>query len=382
MNFQNDSGFPATVARAQLLYRDLMLATVIVKASFDVDPSGQVRPVPAEHQLPVSESDQATALGTIDGDFVPLKPGCDVAFLGHARSPWANVPVQRVDVDIRVGTLRRSLVVFGDRIWVATGTGPQATAPVPFTALPLTYDRAFGGVALAVGKIEMTHPTNPGGRGLVCRSEHAAGTKLPNLEESDQLIGAWNQTPLVAGVAPLPRGSSLRAENAYHIDADNELVQLAPAAFSSAHPRMRIARYPAGEQVVVHGMTHDRPWVAALPPAQFGLSLTLGDASYQLPLITDTLYVLPDYNRIVVVARRAIVYQILPNRPRVLQVFAGTPPTPSELGSIGQERRAHAPSVAFGPAATPEAMPLPFDAMLALYPLTQVVESLPLCLST
>lgn len=85
MNFVNDSGFPATIARAQLLYRDLMLATVVMKASFEVNEDGLVTPVAPEAQLPVSEADVETPLGTIDGDVVPIKPACDVALLGHAR---------------------------------------------------------------------------------------------------------------------------------------------------------------------------------------------------------------------------------------------------------------------------------------------------------
>ena len=165
MALTNETGFPATLARAQLFYRDLFLATVVVKAAFDVLDDGTVRAVPADAQLPVSEKDVTTDLGTLDGDIVPIKPGCDLALLGHARSPRADRGVDRLTLEIAVGRFRRSIAVFGDRAWVEGVRAPRITDPVPFTSIPLTYEHSYGGKARVRGKLEAPYAQNGTGRG-------------------------------------------------------------------------------------------------------------------------------------------------------------------------------------------------------------------------
>ncbi len=81
MELTNDSGYPATLARAQLLYRDLMLATVVVKASFEVAADGVVRPVDAEAQLPVSDLKSWIVS--------PLVTGLPFGKSGIGRGNWA-----------------------------------------------------------------------------------------------------------------------------------------------------------------------------------------------------------------------------------------------------------------------------------------------------
>ena len=41
----------------------------------------------------------------------------------------------------------------------------------------------------------------------VLLSSDVRDTPLPNIEEADQLIGAWTDRPLPAGLAPMPRQS-------------------------------------------------------------------------------------------------------------------------------------------------------------------------------
>jgi hypothetical protein len=380
VNFVNETGFSANFARAQLFYRDLTLVTVVVKVSFDLGPDGRLSRVAEAEQLPVSEADVVTDLGTLDGDLVPIKPGCDVAILGHARSPRPDVPVDRVRVALSIGPFSRDVIAVGDRTWREDGGGLAPTPPVPFLALPLAYERAFGGSALLDGKRAAPYFANPRGRGYVALREHAVGTALPNIEESDQQLVSWEQAPLPAGMAPLPRESSLRMDTGgFQVDLENELVQLTPMAFSFAHPRMRLERYPEGAAFSLLGATHGGAWQFTVPPARFALALDLGDAHYELPLVSDTLCAFPDHRRFFVVARRALVYQFRPERPRSLRIFAGEAGSGGATTTIDEQRRARSPLVPIGPEASPEALPLPFDALLPLYPLTRIVEHLPLC---
>lgn len=96
MDFVNETGFAASIARVQLLYKDFLMATVVVKCTFDVGPDGEARP--AAEQIAVSEADVEDELGTIDGDIVPLKSCCDVAVLGNAYAP-EGAPATAVQVD-------------------------------------------------------------------------------------------------------------------------------------------------------------------------------------------------------------------------------------------------------------------------------------------
>ena len=379
MDFINETGFPAEIARAQLLYRDLMLATIVAKAAFQVEPDGSVTRVP--DQIPISEADVQTDLGTIDGDMVPIKPGCDLAVLGHACGPRQGELSDRLEVNLRIGTFQRKLAVFGDRVWKASGGNFRPTPPKPFTSMILTYDRAFGGEAFHDDKLKAPFFDNPRGKGYVRLEKHVEGTALPNVEESDQILSSWEQTPLPAGLAPIPRDSSLRIREGFDVDLENQTTQLGPGAFSFAHPRMRLEKYPLGESVVLKGMRPRPDWTFKLPILRFHVLVCLGDARYSLPLPVDTVCMFPDYSRFYVVARRAFVYQYLPQRIRIVRLVEGDAPTGGATTSIHEQRQAKAPAISIEPAVPPEQLPLPFDAFLSLYPLTRVVEQLALCIS-
>lgn len=130
MDLVNDTRFPAQLVRAQTLYRRLTLATVVVKASFELAANGDLVPVASGQQVPISEADVTLELGTIDGDLVPVKSGCDVAVLGHARSPQADRPVSELLVQLRIGSFVRAVQVFGDREWALRLGVSKATAPL------------------------------------------------------------------------------------------------------------------------------------------------------------------------------------------------------------------------------------------------------------
>lgn len=242
--------------------------------------------------------------------------------------------------------------------------------------------RAFGGQARARGELTSPYAANPHGKGFVLRREDAAGVALPNLEEIDQLVTAWNQTPLPAGLAPLSRQSGLRLDGGgFAVDTTRGTVQLRPEAFSFAHPRMKLPAYPAGEALELVGMTHNEPLRLTLPPARFAAEVTLGDARHVLPLQTDTLCLFPDFRRLFVVARRAFVYEVLPERPRAVRVFAADAPIEDTSTTIAAERNAPAPAVELTPVMESDAMPLPFAEMLALYPLSDLLHTFALCAS-
>ena len=147
MDFENETGFPAEISRTQLFYKDLLMAIVVLKATFCVQPDGAV--VPDPEQLPLEEKDQETPYGTMDGEHAPIKENVDLLILGQAYAP-ENRAVQQMPVEIRLGGFRNQLVVFGDRHWTKQFVPSR---PQPFLTMPVVYDNAYGGDARHLDEI-------------------------------------------------------------------------------------------------------------------------------------------------------------------------------------------------------------------------------------
>jgi len=389
MRLTNTTGFSATLVRAQTLYRDLLLGTVVAKLSYTVDERGEAQPLPEAEQLPVLEGDTPTPLGVLEADVVPIKAGCDLALYGPALTSPRGTPVSELTVGVQIGEwFDRRIRVVGDRVWHPTALGYRASQPIPFSEMALDWTRAYGGSAIHKGTLEGPYADNPDGRGFVVRREDVPGVILPNLEELDQPITSWSDRPLPASLLPLPRHSALRGARGIVVDLAAENVAFTPEAFNFAHPRMRLARFPEGERVEVFGMHHEGRWRVRLPALRLELEVGLGDAAWRLRLVPDTLVLLPAWNRFYVLARRAFVYQLAPEQERhatlrIRDVDVEDDPRPS---TIAHERSRAAsgepPVVPLLPVELdPSKMPLPFEFLVANEPLREVLGQLPLCVA-
>lgn len=389
MRLTNTTSFPATLVRAQTIYRDLLLGTVVAKLSYAIDERGDAQPLPADEQLPVLEGDTPTPLGVLEADVVPIKAGCDLALYGPALASPRGAAVKELTVGVQIGSsFDRRVRVVGDRVWGPAALGFRASPPIPFSEMALDWSRAYGGTAIHKGTLAAPYADNPDGRGFVVRREDVPGIILPNLEEIDQPITSWSDRPLPASLLPLPRHSALRGGRGIVVDLEEQTVAFTPEAFNFAHPRMRLPRFPEGERLDVFGMTHEGRWRARLPSIRLELELGLGDASWRLRLVPDTLVLLPAWNRFYVLARRAFVYQFVPEQERhatlhIRDADVHDDPRPS---SIAHERsrveNGEAPAVSLLPVEPdPSKMPLPFEFLIANEPLRKVLGELPLCLA-
>ncbi len=127
-----------------------------------------------------------------------MKPATDVVLIGHAFSGGRSV----VDVTLRVGSLRQTARVTGDRYWVKTFTGIEATAPEPFESMPLTFERAFGGWdrSLPDPTCHGFEKRNPVGAGFRLKNgRFEDGIKLPNVEHPSQPLREYGDTPAPVG---------------------------------------------------------------------------------------------------------------------------------------------------------------------------------------
>ncbi|MCC6559520.1 MAG: DUF2169 domain-containing protein [Polyangiaceae bacterium] len=137
----------------------------------------------------------------IEPAYAFIKPATDVVLVGHAQDPVR--PVHELQVTFRVGPVGKVLRVVGDRFWVKSAGAIGATRPMPFTRMPLSYERAFGGWdrSHADPAHHTFEPRNPVGTGFRAPGSHfEEGIQLPNVEDPSDPIHRWGQVVAPAGV--------------------------------------------------------------------------------------------------------------------------------------------------------------------------------------
>lgn len=125
------------------------------------------------------------------------KPRGEVLITGKCFAPrGTSRPASTVS--FRVGTLTKTLDVFGDRNWetVNVNDHDRYGAPTPFTEMPISWDRAFGGEG---------YDLNPAGKGFkpVMLPDGSEIHPLPNIELPGRLVASQDDTPPPAGFGPI-----------------------------------------------------------------------------------------------------------------------------------------------------------------------------------
>jgi hypothetical protein len=318
----NQTGLPAKIFRTSLA-DDLMLASVVAKATYRVEADGRVVRDVAD-PVPIAKGPLKTEFGDLPPDVAPRKEGVDVLALGRAYAPGGR-PAPVAEARIAVGAWSARFAVFGNRVWKKRLAGYAITEPEPFTTMPLTWDRAFGGNAALNGK-EMPHPDNPAGKGYLLDKAAVDGTPLPNVEDPDALVRAWTDSPRSFCPAPVPPGSWLTAENATQADPKTGEVTVLPNFFNCAHPRMRIPALGGGEVVEAIGMTPRAPLRFTVPAAPLHVEVSLADRVYRFAARIDTLCLLPEEGRFFVVHRCGFTYRVVPEETRLARLVPGAAP--------------------------------------------------------
>ena len=274
---------PDRFVTATMLWEDLKgtpKLTVIIKCTCDMTGRGSPAPVAAK-QLPIFKSDvpggdEAPDSIRFESDMVPYKPKADVVLVGKAHSPRANPSELPLDVSLRVGTLEKTIRVFGDRTWwfpTKLALMPEFSKPEPFKTMDLVYERAFGGID---GAAALYCAENLVGRGFIGKRspDSIHGKPLPNLEDPSSLIQSWNDRPKPVGFGFYGRGwmPRLKLVGTPHNPPDpQERVRGLPSDFSyaffnGAHPDLQVEGYLKGnEEVELKNLSADSPVEFRLP---------------------------------------------------------------------------------------------------------------------
>lgn len=262
------------VARALLKDpRAHQIWVVVVKATYDLYHDGRVRL--ADHQepvaqLPVYRGAAGQSSLTRAGELVLAHPGTDVTLNATAHAPDGE-PLTAMDVAVAVGPLQHQLRIVGTRTCDDSDQGPIISAPQPFTRLPITYERAYGGTLIDDGSVSQ-EARNPIGRGFCAAPADLVGQLLPNIEDPAAPFSLEHPvTP--AGFGAIAVDWSPRRDLAGTFD-DTWLRHHAPLwptdfdprCFISAPAPLHLARYlRGGEAVTLTGLADHSPWHFRLP---------------------------------------------------------------------------------------------------------------------
>jgi hypothetical protein len=183
--------------------RTPQLAYALVKFAFRITHLG-CRPDFAEPLRFDHRPEDASPRLVPGSDFHLMKHATDLAVEGSIFAPGGRATSQ-VDACIDVGPYRKLVRGIGDRRVHWRGNGRvDFSAPEPFEKIPLSWDRAYGGIdwRLTVPEddpqygaylTEADHPgiypRNPFGRGYVVSPEDPREpVRLPNLEDPEDLL--------------------------------------------------------------------------------------------------------------------------------------------------------------------------------------------------
>ncbi|XXT15152.1 DUF2169 domain-containing protein [Sorangium sp. So ce429] len=270
MTFVNATCYPALgVPYVDPNGRRVVIA--IVKTTFEQDRLGRM--APAAEPSPVRVADvlwddqRPTSSMRYPSDVCCAKRNADVVVVGAALSPR---PVARMDVTVRVGTLEAPLVVHGERFFYRGARGVSIGPAARFEAMPVVYERAYGG---ATDDLRLVEERNPSGVGIAHRAEDLVDKPAPQIEHPAYPYARAGDAPPPMGYgATRPHWAPRRAyAGTFHEVWQATRMPLMPLDYDArfenvAHPSLQLAAPPEpGAVIAVLGMSERGLFQCELP---------------------------------------------------------------------------------------------------------------------
>jgi len=275
---------------------------VVIKATLDLRPKlslalEQLVPTLADEYY----ADPATSSLRVASEMHIGKPGTDVLLVGHACA-LEERPIARMNVSLSVAGRRKSLLVTGDRAW-ADG---KPTNPVPFTTMPLVWERAFGGSHRSGDRV-LAEQRNPVGCGFAGErtADEMQRQPLPNAEDPTTPLQQHGQLATPSCFAPIAAAWLPRRAYAgtYDENWQRSRAPYLPDDFDArflqcASGELCFDRYlQGGEPVEISGVSADGPIAFAVPTSPLSVAVSVA-GSMQYPTANlETLLIEPDENR-------------------------------------------------------------------------------------
>ena len=228
------------------------------------------------------------------------------------------MPAPKVPVNLQFGSMGKSFLVVGDRFWKNGVVSVKSTRPLPFMIMPITYDRAFGGVDRN-HQDEKKHKAvmeNPIGVGFHhhLKGEFIDGQPLPNTEELKKPIKKPDGTYRPMSFGPVGRGWQPRSTFAGTYDQVwlDEVFPFLPADFDEAYfqaaPLDQQVPYPTGgEPVALMNLTAQEQYWFPFPHIDVLAWFFRKDGEEaESRAVVDTVVIEPDLKRFTVTCRTAL----------------------------------------------------------------------------
>lgn len=300
---------PFTAATHVQMDGDGQEVLVVVMCATFAGPDGESPLRLADAQDPVRfidepRGDLSRSSIAFETDIAPLKPRVDVVVTGHAHAPSGHVAT-RIDVTLRVADIHKTLRVTGDRL------SPRDANPVPFTRMPLIYERAFGGTTAQGGSCR----ENPVGIGFcgALSADPAVRSVLPNIEYADARAARRDRATLPAGFGIIARHWSPRLALAGTYDDVwlDTTWPLPPADFDPLFNQVapldqQTARVDGGEIVDLMHLTPSGRWRFRLPTLDVPVHLVHDDRVEVRATRIDTVAIDADRRAVTLKSRHAI----------------------------------------------------------------------------
>jgi len=287
---------------------------VVVKGTFRLPRTPEEPLRLHEEQLPLVMADTFTgepgfSAPLYEVDFAPRKQRVDVLLNGSVYAPGGR-PATRVPVGLRINGTMKTFNVVGNRHWQAGMSGVSASEPEPFTIMPITYDRAFGGVD---NKHEdpakhAAFMRNPAGKGFHkhLKSEWVDGAPLPNTEELNRPVTSTDGDYAPMSFGPIGRGWEPRYRYAGTYDDKwlEEHFPFLPPDFDELYYQaapldQQITGPLDGQEVALVNLTPDGNRHFTLPVFEAPVAIfpKRGEREFHLGTL-DTIFFEPDHERL------------------------------------------------------------------------------------
>ena len=306
---------------------DELMASVVSRLTYRLEDS---KLVPDDQDpLPVQSDPLKLPEGELDRETPFLRSGVELIIIGKAYAKKQK-PIREIQMEIQVGkAFKRTISITGNRIWQKAESKLMFSEPQPFVEMPLSYKNAYGGKALSEAG-PMDYSANPEGKGFYLYEDQAVDQPLPNLENPEQQVEAWEDQPIPLATGPYPSIWSLRVLNSIEFSEDRDpprIERIKPELYNNAHPAFIIYEpVQPGDEVLISHLTPDGPFRFIIPELAKHVHVQLEKRHFLFPLDLESIVILGDQNRVFFTLRVAFCYQIIPMERRTVSLYDGHVP--------------------------------------------------------
>ncbi len=157
---------------------------IAIKASFEIDSDGKQRLLKEQTPInlaPVYGADPNELLDETDLNLE--KKHTDILVEGHVYAPGGR-PGTESAARLKVSDVDKTVNVLGDRVFMPGAVSVRMSRAEPFTKIPLSWRRTYGGTDMEASKPDWDQ-RNPVGTGFAVAPQRLVSKTGPNFEYSD-----------------------------------------------------------------------------------------------------------------------------------------------------------------------------------------------------